>query len=102
MEDAEAEAGSYLAAAGFTDFSQPPRVLVLKVCDIARYYLHEDGDIEIVEKRYQAAIQWLKAVVKDPRLLGLDAAEQAEQVADNRYAVKPNQAEGWHETVHQF
>lgn len=102
IADAEAEAGSYLAAAGFTDFVQPPRVLMLKVCDIARYYLHDDGDIEIVEKRYQAAIHWLKAVVKDPKLLGLDVAAQANQVADDRYAVMPNQVGAWHETVNQF
>ncbi|MBF0804963.1 MULTISPECIES: DUF1320 domain-containing protein [unclassified Neisseria] len=99
IADAEAEAGGYLAAAGYKDLNGDavPRVLVIKVCDIARYYLHEDGDIEIVEKRYKAAVEWLKAVVKEPRLLGLDAVQPARKASDGLYAVMPNQVEQWHE-----
>lgn len=99
IADAEAEAGSYLSAAGYKSIEgeQTPRVLVLKVCDIARYYLHEDGDIEIVEKRYKAAVDWLKALVKEPRLLGLDAARPALKASDGLYAVKANTVEQWHE-----
>ena len=99
ISDAEAEAGSYLAAAGYKDLDggEVPRVLVIKVCDIARYYLHEDGDIEIVEKRYKAAIEWLKSVVKEPRLLGLDAVQPAAKASDGLYAVMANRVEGWHE-----
>ena len=56
IEDAQAEAAGYLAAAGFRrPFSPVPRVLVLKICDIARYYLHQNRDIDIVDKRYKAA-----------------------------------------------
>ncbi|WP_107878520.1 gp436 family protein [Neisseria animaloris] len=99
IADAEAEAGSYLAAAGYKSLEgvETPRVLVLKVCDIARYYLHEDGDIEIVEKRYKAAIEWLKSLVKEPRLLGLDASQPAGKASDGLYAVIPNKVEEWHE-----
>ncbi|OSI09273.1 gp436 family protein [Neisseria zoodegmatis] len=98
IADAEAEVGSYLAAAGYKSFEgEVPRVLVLKVCDIARYYLHEDGDIEIVEKRYKAAVDWLKALVKEPRLLGLDASQPAGKASDGLYAVIPNKVEQWHE-----
>lgn len=99
IADAEAEAGSYLAAAGYKNLNGDavPRVLVIKVCDIARYYLHEDGDIEIVEKRYKAAIEWLKSVVKEPRLLGLDAVQPAAKASDGLYAVRPNKVEEWHE-----
>lgn len=99
IADAEAEAGSYLAAAGYKSLEgvETPRVLVLKVCDIARYYLHADGDIEIVEKRYKAAIEWLKSLVKEPRLLGLDASRPAGKASDGLYAVMPNTVEQWHE-----
>lgn len=98
IADAEAEAGGYLAAAGFKTLKgEIPRVLVIKVCDIARYYLHEDGDIEIVDKRYKAAIEWFKALVKDPRLLGLDAANPAAKAADGLYSVMANRVEEWHE-----
>ncbi|MFV2030511.1 phage protein Gp36 family protein [Neisseria sp. S1] len=99
IADAQAEAGSYLAAAGYKslDGVETPRVLVLKVCDIARYYLHEDGDIEIVEKRYKAAIDWLKSLVKEPRLLGLDTTQPADKASDAMYAVRPNTVEQWHE-----
>lgn len=99
IADAEAEAGSYLAAAGYKsiDGAAVPRVLVIKVCDIARYYLHEDGDTEIVEKRYKAAIEWLKAVVKEPRLLGLDAVQPAAKASSGLYAVMPNKVEEWRE-----
>ena len=99
IADAEAEAGSYLAAAGYHGLSgdKVPRVLVVKVCDIARYYLHEDGDIEIVEKRYKSAIDWLKALVKDPRLLGLDMVPEAENASGGTYAVMPAKVEQWHE-----
>lgn len=101
IADAEAEAGSYLAAAGYQNLNgAPPRVLVLKVCDIARYYLHEDGDTDIVEKRYKAAVEWLKAVVKEPRLLGLDAVRPAAKASDGLYAAMPNRVEAWHETDH--
>ena len=101
IDDAIAEAGSYLAAAGYRDLAEPvPRVLALKVCDIARYYLHQDGDIEIVDKRYKAAIDWLKSLVKEPRLLGLDAAAPADNAADTQYAVISNEPEGWHATHH--
>lgn len=97
IADAEAEAGSYLAAAGYTAGADtaPPRALVLKVCDIARYYLHGAGDIEIVEKRYKAAVEWLKAVVKEPRLLGSDAAQAAGRASDGQCFVMPNKPEPW-------
>ncbi|MCP1772856.1 phage gp36-like protein [Neisseria perflava] len=99
IDDAAAEAGSYLRAAGFQTLPEPtPRVLAVKVCDIARYYLHEDGVIDIVEARYKSAVEWLKALVKNPNLLGLDvsaAATRAAEASGSAYAVRPNQAEGW-------
>lgn len=46
-----------------------PKGLILKACDIARYYLYENGVTDIVEKRYQEAIDWLLLVQKNPSML---------------------------------
>ncbi|MDO4434847.1 MAG: DUF1320 domain-containing protein [Cardiobacteriaceae bacterium] len=68
--DAEAEAKSYLRAAGLSDaIVHTAPILKIKVCDMARYYLHQDGVTTVVEARYQQAISFLKEVVKNPRLL---------------------------------
>lgn len=48
---------------------QVPKGLVLNACDIARYYLYQDGITEIVEKRYKEAINWLILVNKNPAML---------------------------------
>ena len=89
IEDAQAEAAGYLAAAGFRrPFSPVPRILVLKVCDIARYYLHQSRDIDIVDKRYKAAVAWFQTLVRNPKMLGGDEPDAA-----SPYAVIPNQAE---------
>ena len=50
IEDAEAEAGAYLQAAGLV-LKAPPKALVIKTCDIARYYLYENGVTDIVEAK---------------------------------------------------
>lgn len=94
IEDAQAEAAGYLAAAGFRrPFSPVPRVLVLKICDIARYYLHQSGDIDIVDKRYKAAVAWFQTLVRNPKMLGGDEPDEAVKAAASPYAVIPNRAE---------
>lgn len=80
IADAEAEAESYLRAAGLVARNSkgeltyiaavtPPKALVIKLCDIARYYLHENGTTEVVEDRYKQAIAWLKEVMRNPAML---------------------------------
>ena len=80
IADAEGEVESYLNAVGlvsrnnrgrliYLDDQTPPKALTLKACDIARYYLHEDGVTDIVQKRYDNAIAWLKEVKKDKTVL---------------------------------
>lgn len=94
IEDAQAEAAGYLAAAGFRrPFSPVPRILVLKICDIARYYLHQDRDIDIVDKRYKAAVAWFQTLVRNPKMLGGDEPAAAARAAASPYGVIPNQAE---------
>lgn len=46
-----------------------PKSLVLRTCDIARFYLYDDIVPETVEKRYNQAIDWLKMVAKNPAML---------------------------------
>ena len=87
IEDAEAETAAYIQAAGLV-LPSPPKVLVIKVCDIARYYLHDNGETHLVLDRYKQAIAWLRDVVRNPRLLDPDAV-----VADAKpsaCAVRPN------------
>lgn len=104
IDDAVAEAQSYLAGAHFA--KQPalvPAVLKIKVCDIARWYLYENGVTEIVEKRYLSSIAWLKQVQKNPAMLGFDASEEAQQVIGSRIVVQPNVLEDWKDSnVSQF
>ena len=80
INDATAEAESYLKTTGlvsrtshrrliYTADKKPPEALVIKLCDIARYYLYEDGTTTIVETRYKQAIDWLKLVMKNPKML---------------------------------
>lgn len=73
ISDAVAEVAGYLNPTGLVVNSvyigTPPKALVLKTCDIARYYLYENGVTEIVEKRYKQAIDWLLLVQKNPSML---------------------------------
>lgn len=73
INDAVAEVVAYLnptgLIAGGVYVGTPPKSLILKACDIARYYLYENGVTEIVEKRYRQAIDWLLLVQKNPSML---------------------------------
>lgn len=102
IDDAVAEVMSYLASAGFS--RQPENaILKAKTCDIARWYLYENGVSEIVEKRYQAAILWLKQVQKNPAMLGFDAKSEAKSVVQAAIRVMPNVLEDWKDAnTHQF
>lgn len=96
IEDAEGEANGYLRAAGFTaPFDEVPATLKVKVCDIARWYLYENGVTDIVEKRYKNAIAWLKDVMKNPSMLGFEVEGVDEIKANNGIAVIPNELEEW-------
>lgn len=83
IADATALVASYLKPAGLITETlagsfiysvngaiQPvPKALNLRLCDIARYYLYENGTTDIVEKRYSEAIDWLKMVAAKPQML---------------------------------
>jgi phage gp36-like protein len=74
MADAADEIDSYL-----TQYALPlpsvPNGLVARSCDIARYNLYQNLDLEetsMVRSRYNAAIAWLKLVAKGGVQLGVD------------------------------
>lgn len=73
ISDATAEVVAYLNPTGLMTggvyLGTPPKSLILKTCDIARYYLYENNVPDIVEKRYHQAIDWLKMVSKNPAML---------------------------------
>jgi phage gp36-like protein len=72
--DADGEINSYLAGRYTLPLASVPEVLVLKACDIARYYLYDEAVPDVVQKRYDNAIAWLKLVAKGDISLGLDGA----------------------------
>lgn len=101
IADAQQEANSYLLAAGLVVLNAQgestysgatvPAVLIGKLCDMARYYLHEDGVIGIVKERYDNAIIWLKQVMRTPTMLtGTQASQAAHAQAGSSVAVLPN------------
>jgi len=81
ISDASAEIDGYLSA-----YSLPlegvPAVLVRSCCDVARYYLYDDGMIDRVEKRYDAVIKYLSQIAKGNISLGLSAAGASVDVDD--------------------
>ncbi len=77
LADADAAIDGYVASRYTLPLSPVPAQLNRVAGDIARYYLYEDKPTEAVQKRYDAAIAWLKDVAKGLITLGVDAAAQA-------------------------
>lgn len=74
MTDAANEIDSYLTQYALP-LSSVPGGLVSRACDIARYNLYQNLDLEetsMVRSRYNAAIAWLKLVAKGDVQLGVD------------------------------
>lgn len=94
ISDAVSEVVGYLNPTGLivggAYVGTPPKSLVLKTCDIARYYLYENGVTEIVEKRYKQAIDWLLLVQKNPSMLTGATHDDGMQGTKSGIAVMPN------------
>ncbi|MDI4500811.1 DUF1320 domain-containing protein [Moraxella nonliquefaciens] len=94
ISDAVAEIVGYLNPTGLIAdgvyIGTPPKSLVLKVCDIARYYLYENGVTDIVEKRYRQAIDWLLLVQKNPSMLTGATHDDGTHGTKSGIAVMPN------------
>lgn len=80
ISDAVGEVASYLRPAGLVGVDASGNVIYLKsaklpdelslhTCNVARYYLYENGTTEVVETRYTNATKWLDKVKKDPTML---------------------------------
>lgn len=78
IADASAEIDSYLVGRYNLPLTTVPSALSRIASDIARYYLYDDRMTEQVAKRYDTAIQFLRAVGKGE--LDLGAAGPGSQV----------------------
>ena len=76
LEDADGEINGYLAAKYTLPLDPVPLVLQRLASDIARYFLYQDRVTDIVEKRYQDAIRFLKGVAAGSVSLGVDASNE--------------------------
>lgn len=102
ISDAESEVESYLNPAGlvsrgpagqlvYRQSGVVPQPLIIKCCDIARYYLYENGTTEIVATRYRQAIDWLKLVMRNPSMLtGTDTGVGNTSGINSGIVVMPN------------
>lgn len=100
--DAESEIESYLNTAGLVSRNQQgdlvytkspiaPKSLIIKACDICRWYLHDEQITHTVQKRYDEAIAWLKLVMKNPSMLtGLSDGNGNTQGVNSGICVVPN------------
>ena len=103
LNDAEAEVNGYLRAAGFRQpFAPVPYALVVKTCDVCRWYLYENGIPDVVQKRYDNAIAWFKLLIKNPSILGFDADGVEEVKASGGMAVIPNELKDWKDVNNHF
>lgn len=103
IDDATTDIESYLNATGlfkrddmghlrYTFSPSPPKALTIRICDIARYYLYDDVATDMVEKRYNQAIDWLKLVAKNPKMLTGEKDDNASHGLNSGIAVIPNPA----------
>ena len=103
VNDAEAEVNGYLRAAGFRQpFAPVPYALVVKTCDVCRWYLYENGIPDVVQKRYDNAISWFKLLIKNPSILGFDADGVEEVKVSGGMAVIPNELKDWKDVNNHF
>ena len=70
LADAESEINSYLASRISLPLADVPRVLTLKACDMARYFLEGANVREEVKERYEAAVRFLRDVAAGKAQLG--------------------------------
>ena len=81
LDDAQAEIDPYLQGRYALPLSSTPTMLLKLAADMARFNLYENAPPEIVQTRYENAVQFLRGVSRGQVSLGLDAAEVAEPEA---------------------
>ena len=75
-EDASGEIDGYVSAAGYpVPLSPVPRIVTSYACDIARYRLYDEQALEQVQKRYDAAVKFLRMVSRGEVRLGISTGQ---------------------------
>lgn len=74
IADADGEIDGYLAGRYAAPITPVPKSLVRIGCELARYYLYDDGATEQVSKRYNDAVKFLVGVGKGDISIGVTAA----------------------------
>lgn len=81
LTDASALIDGYLRAAYTLPLANVPAELVLVCCNLARFYLYDDRVIDVVQKRRDEAVSWLKDVSAKRVSLGADSVGNAAPAA---------------------
>jgi len=85
ISDAEGEIDGYLASRYPLPINPVPKSIARIACDIARYYLYDDVAIEQVNKRYNDAVKFLKAVSQGDVSIGITATGDKPSSKNNVY-----------------
>ncbi|WP_413207977.1 gp436 family protein [Rhodospirillum sp. A1_3_36] len=78
LDEAASAADGYLRGRYRLPISPVPTDLRRRVCDIARFLLHDDGTPETVKDRYDRAMKWLHDIADGKVTLDAPAATAAE------------------------
>lgn len=91
IQDATEEIDGYLAGRYELPLPDVPNNLKRLACDIARYYLYFEQPTELVEKRYEQAIDYLKMVANKKAHLSIlnDQNQVTEEKPVNAPATMP-------------
>lgn len=74
IADADAEIDAYLSSRMTLPLASVPPVLERIAGVMVRYYLYNDAPTDLVQKQYDAAIAFLRAVARGDASLGPDAS----------------------------
>lgn len=81
LADADAAVDGYLMGRYTLPLATVPVALTRIACDLARFFLYDDVATEGVRKRYEDALDFLKALASGKISLGLDNAQQRQPEA---------------------
>ena len=94
IDDAEAEAGSYIRMAGLAQVVRPSAALRGFVCATARSRSPAHARTDSENDRYHRAVAWLKEAAKHPAMLD-DAFTEDKLARETGCAVLPNTPPRW-------
>lgn len=85
IDDAAATINGYIAGRYTLPLQTQPAVLNRLACDLARYFLYDESPTELVQKRYDEAIAYLRDVASGKVSLGVN--ESGDVATSNELAV---------------